>query len=185
MAKQTKALDNPGSKKDSGEIVKHFLWHFFTFLQLRSLSSTLTSRTATFGSVLYKYRDVSKLEDHVGNFTEEIVEEMINRCVYFHVCFNILLILNTVFILFKCLCRFTYVKLITLQQYIKYSYIIYWNLFSHVNLYWVWFVCIYNFIEVLSKSVSFLNLNVWHDFKSPPKKKNDVSYVLKSVLHII
>jgi hypothetical protein len=49
--------------------------------ELRSLSSTLTSRTATFGSVLYKYRDVSELEDHVDNFMEEIVEEMINRCV--------------------------------------------------------------------------------------------------------
>lgn len=127
MAKQTKALDNPGSKKTLEKLSNIFsdISSHEMLCELRSLSSTLTSRTATFGSVLYKYRDVSKLEDHVGNFTEEIVEEMINRCVYFHVCFHILLILNTVFILFKCLCRFTYVKLITLQQYIKYSYIIY------------------------------------------------------------
>lgn len=71
-------------------------------------------RIVIFGLVLYKYRDVFKLEDYVGNFIEEIVEEMINRCVYFYVCFNILFILNTVFILFKCLCWFIYVKLIIL-----------------------------------------------------------------------
>lgn len=90
MAKQTKALDNPGSKKTLEKLSNIFsdISSHEMLCELRSLSSTLTSRTATFGSVLYKYRDVSKLEDHVGNFTEEIVEEMINRCVYFHVCFN-------------------------------------------------------------------------------------------------
>lgn len=102
MAKQTKALDNPGSKKTLEKLSNIFsdISSHEMLCELRSLSSTLTSRTATFGSVLYKYRDVSKLEDHVGNFTEEIVEEMINtgRCVYFHACFNILLILNIYFI---------------------------------------------------------------------------------------
>lgn len=100
MAKQTKALDNPGSKKTLEKLSNIFsdISSHEMLCELRSLSSTLTSRTATFGSVLYKYRDVSKLEDHFGNFTEEIVEEMINRCVYFHVCVNILLILNIYFI---------------------------------------------------------------------------------------
>lgn len=81
MAKQTKALDNPGSKKTLEKLSNIFsdISSHEMLCELRSLSSTLTSRTATFGSVLYKYRDVSKLEDHVGNFTEEIVEEMINR----------------------------------------------------------------------------------------------------------
>lgn len=79
MAKQTKALDNPGSKKTLEKLSNIFsdISSHEMLCELRSLSSTLTSRTATFGSVLYKYRDVSKLEDHVGNFTEEIVEEMI------------------------------------------------------------------------------------------------------------
>lgn len=100
MAKQTKALDNPGSKKTLEKLSNIFsdISSHEMLCELRPLSSTLTSRTSTFGSVLYKYSDVSKLEDHVGNFTEEIVEEMINRCVYFHVCFNILLILNIYFI---------------------------------------------------------------------------------------
>lgn len=82
MAKQAKAFpDNTGSKKTLDKLSNIFsdISSNEVLCELRSLSSTLTSRTATFGSVLYKYRDVSKLEDHVGNFTEEIVEEMINR----------------------------------------------------------------------------------------------------------
>lgn len=84
MAKQTKALDNPGSKKTLEKLSNIFsdISSHEMLCELRSLSSTLTSRTATFGSVLHKYRDVSKLEDHVGNFTEEIVEVCIFSCLF-------------------------------------------------------------------------------------------------------
>jgi hypothetical protein len=47
---------------------------------LRSLSRSLTSRTM-FGSVLFKNRDTNKLVDNADHFLEEIVEEMITRCV--------------------------------------------------------------------------------------------------------
>ena len=46
---------------------------------LRSQSSTLTSRTLNFGSVLYKYRDVHNLEENAGHLLDDLVNEMIKR----------------------------------------------------------------------------------------------------------
>ena len=47
--------------------------------ELRAQCFSLTSRTASFCSVLYKYRDMSRLEDNADHFLDEIIEEMIQR----------------------------------------------------------------------------------------------------------
>ena len=47
--------------------------------ELRKQSSTLTSRTTNFCSVLYKYRDINRLVDNADHFLDEIIEEMIQR----------------------------------------------------------------------------------------------------------
>lgn len=100
MVKQIKVLDNLGSKKILEKLLNIFfdIFLYEMFCELRFFLFIFTFRIVIFGSVLYKYRDVFKLEDYVGNFIEEIVEEMINRCVYFYVCFNVLFILNIYFI---------------------------------------------------------------------------------------
>ena len=46
---------------------------------LRLKASTLTSRTAIFASVLFKYRDINKLEDKADHLLDEIIDEMIQR----------------------------------------------------------------------------------------------------------
>ena len=47
--------------------------------ELRAVASTLTSRTAMFGSVLYKYRNIGQLEQNADSLLQKIVEEMIQR----------------------------------------------------------------------------------------------------------
>ena len=47
--------------------------------ELRALSSTLTSRTAMFDSVLYKYRNIGQLEENADSLLQKIVEEMMQR----------------------------------------------------------------------------------------------------------
>ncbi|XP_052262524.1 uncharacterized protein LOC127866144 isoform X2 [Dreissena polymorpha] len=47
--------------------------------ELRTQSSTLTSRLPIFCSVLYKYRNLSKLEDNIDHFQDEIIAEMMKR----------------------------------------------------------------------------------------------------------
>ncbi|XP_053373950.1 uncharacterized protein LOC128546711, partial [Mercenaria mercenaria] len=49
--------------------------------EVRLQSASLTSRTASFGSVLYKYRDISRLEENADHFLDEIIEEMIQRVI--------------------------------------------------------------------------------------------------------
>ncbi|KAH3705655.1 hypothetical protein DPMN_080732 [Dreissena polymorpha] len=47
--------------------------------ELRTQSSSLTSRTQIFCSVLHKFRDISRLEDSIDHFTDEIIKEMMKR----------------------------------------------------------------------------------------------------------
>lgn len=47
--------------------------------ELRVQSSSLTSKTACFSSVLYRYRDISRLQENAVKFLDEIIEEMIKR----------------------------------------------------------------------------------------------------------
>lgn len=49
------------------------------FRELRAQSSSLTSRTTSFCSVLYKYREISRMEKNADHFLDEIIVEMMER----------------------------------------------------------------------------------------------------------